>query len=154
MRASSIASASPKPWVDRPNFAAGSGSRAASKRRIVARLAARDRGVDQDRGVGLAEAVEQCRRLAVRFDETHMRRQPPAQARRDHPAERIVAAVGIADADHDDARHGSSRRKLALTPIHAQVEEVRRAGDARIVVADRLLAAVAERVVGQVEPVR
>ena len=73
----------------------------------------------------------------------------PRAARATGRPGRVVAAVGIADADDDRC---AALRAMPQPRSISSSQEMRRAGDAGVVVADRLLAAVAQRVVGQVEP--
>ena len=52
--------------------------------------------------------------------------------------DRVVAALAVADADN---------QRGASSPVDLELEEVRRAGDAGVVVADRLLAAMPDIVI-------
>ena len=68
--------------------------------------------------------------FAVGRDQPHAGRPVSLERGDDRRPDAVVAAVRVADADHD--------RAPARSPaLDRQVEEVRRAGDARVVVADR-----------------
>ena len=64
----------------------------------------------------------------------------------------VVASVGIADADHDQRCTRAAAPSPLSAPIHVGDRGNASRRRCRVVVADRLLAAMAQRLVGQVQP--
>ena len=95
---------------------------------------ARADGVDDDHRVGARPLLDQPDRLAL--VRAHARGDLVAQAAGDGQAGPVVAAPRVAEADDE---------RVAQARSTSSVEEVRRAGDAGVVVADRLLAEVPQR---------
>src|SRR5450631_2338607 len=145
-RASSIASATPSAWVEEPASLAGSGTVDASKRwtvpgsapettvsTTIARLASIHASsspagsASQSSTTACVEACSRKRRATI---------SPAASS----PLNSLPTPMTTAPA-----------RENALGTLDVELEEVRRARDARVVVADRLLALPLQLVVGQVE---
>ncbi len=148
-RASSIASARPKPCVETPNASCGRGRSATSKRRIVPGRRAGRAGVDQKRGRG---AVEAARAATVASPSCSSTSHRPAAARRAASAPRRARPRRRRGRDCRCRSTSSAlRARHVSAPVDVEPQEVRRAGDAGIVVAHGLLAAMAQRLVRQVE---
>ena len=99
-----------------------------------------DHRVDHDRQVRTAPRLDQLGRIALVLDHGDLGRQHAAQQPGHLQPGGVVAPQLVAD----PMTIRSSMTPLSGTGLSgpAQVQEVRRAGDARVVVADRLLAAV------------
>ena len=104
------------PWVEKPNRAAGSGARTRVEPMERTRRGAGRAGVDEISPILAFQPREERCGLPVRLlDPDAVRKTPPKQPP-DQPAGRIVAAIRIADSNHDGghARLISSLRKCVL----------------------------------------
>ena len=105
-------------------------------------------GIDQIGRRGTVKAGKQRGCLAVVLGHFDVVRCHLAQKPRDLPTDRVIASVRITDAQYDPAGSGV---RHGLPSIQLEPQEMRRAGDTGVVVAYRLLAAMAKLVIGQIE---
>ena len=118
-RPSSTTSATPNACVEPRKTVAGTGSTVASKPVHRAGLRARRDRVDEQREVGSLPGVEQLDRLLLAHDHLELGR-ARANALGDREADGVVAAEGVADADHDrpHSRSTSRSRKWVAQEMH------------------------------------
>ena len=140
VRPSSSASAIPIACVDARRRSRGSGPSARRRCGGASRARRRPQRVDHHHRVEPVPEVEEARRLVRAVEHGRAR------------ARRRSATTGPRRRRRGTGSPGRPPRPSEA--LHLEAEEVRRARDARVVVADRLLAAVGELVVGKVRASR
>src|SRR6185436_16155266 len=80
-------------------------------------LAAGKGGIDEDCSVDVSELIEERRRFAVLFDQADLLGETAMQPCGHDASEGVVAPIGIADADHHEPGHWTSRSVRAAQSL-------------------------------------
>jgi len=102
-------------------------------------------GVDQISDRSAPQVIENARRPAIGLDDADALVAASRETTRDFAARSIIAPVKITDANHHDGEHRHS------ATIEVEAQKVRGAGNTGVIVANGLLTAVLQLLIGKIE---